>query len=53
VAEIETRPLAAELRGEHLEFRASTNGRPTRVVTGVDTAAFDERWLNAIRATCR
>jgi inosine-uridine nucleoside N-ribohydrolase len=53
VAKIETRPLAAELRGEHLEFRPSRNGRPTRVVTSVDTVAFEERWLNAIRATCR
>jgi hypothetical protein len=53
VAEIETRPLAAELHGEHLEFRPTPNGRPTRVVTRVDTVAFDERWLSAIRATCR
>ena len=53
VAEIETRRLAAELHGERLEFRPSPNGRPTRVVTRVDTVAFDERWLNAVRATCR
>jgi inosine-uridine nucleoside N-ribohydrolase len=53
VAAIETRRLDAELHGEHLEFRPSPNGRPTRVVTRVDTAAFDERWLNAVRATCR
>jgi inosine-uridine nucleoside N-ribohydrolase len=53
VAEFETRPLAAELHDEHLEFLPSPNGRPTRVVTRVDTAAFDERWLNAVRATCR
>ncbi len=53
VADVETIALVAELHGEHLEFRPSPNGRPTRVVTHVDAGAFDDRWFNAIRATCR
>jgi inosine-uridine nucleoside N-ribohydrolase len=53
VATTETMTLVGELRDEHFEFRPSPNGRPTRVVTAVDADAFDEQWLNAIRATCR
>jgi inosine-uridine nucleoside N-ribohydrolase len=53
IAEIESRRLVAQVHGEHLEFRPSPNGRPTRVVTHVDAGAFDDRWFNALRATCR
>lgn len=44
-------PLRLEMRGEDLSTLPDPAGRPTKVVTAVDGAGFNEFWLDLVCAT--
>jgi inosine-uridine nucleoside N-ribohydrolase len=45
---IETLPLVVTLEDGWLHERVEAGGRPFRVVTAVDAAAFNQRWLDVV-----
>lgn len=45
---IETHPLRIEERGGYLYERVDASGRETRIVTQIDPARFDARWLEVV-----
>jgi len=49
-AGVEEMRLQPVMEGDVLRFEESAEGRPTRVVVGVDGAAFTETWLGAVEA---
>ena len=45
---VESLPLAIEKSTDDLRLRETTHGRPTRVVTSVDGAEFNQFWLRTV-----
>jgi hypothetical protein len=46
--EIRELPLKAEIENDFLRERIDEEGKPTRVVTRIDGAAFSDFWLRAV-----